>query len=133
MPAGAHSLPLHLCCRYGLPQLAEENLLDLIKSTKHHARADARLQLFGVFCGILPARPGPGDGSQGSKRPGGGEYIVALPSLQAPGRAGQAAGAGAGWEEGETAQRQQRQQEVHCWVDLGQGYRRWDPQGGGGD
>jgi hypothetical protein len=76
--------------------MAEEVLLDLIKSVKHHGRGDARLHLFGTFTGILGGGEGAGDGS----------YVVSLPCVQPA------------WVDADVA----LQEEV-C-LDLGQAYRR---------
>lgn len=40
--------------RYGLRSLAEDNLLDLISSVKHHSQGSAKARDFGYFCGLLP-------------------------------------------------------------------------------
>ena len=41
--------------KFGLRQLAETNLLDLVASTTYHADESAVISQFGVFCGFIPS------------------------------------------------------------------------------
>ena len=49
----APSLPSPPYFRYGLKNLAEVNLLDLIASVRHHYKSSQRVRWFAIFCSLV--------------------------------------------------------------------------------